>query len=66
MASASDVKKLREKLGCGMMIAARALDMRDGDMELAEEYVIRCSLAVRMSDERRFPKYYAKMKLAKK
>lgn len=44
-----------------MMIAKAALELRGGDMELAEEYVRRHNLAVVMSDRARFPKYYAKL-----
>ena len=35
MLSAADVKKLREKTGCGMMDCKKALTECDGDVELA-------------------------------
>jgi len=61
-ATADQVRQLREKLGCGMMIAKHALEIRFGDMELAEEYIRRHNLAVVMTDEARFPLYYERMR----
>ena len=53
--TAAQVKALCDELNCGMMIASMALEKREGDHVLAREFVQRYNLAVRMSDEYRFP-----------
>jgi len=53
--TAAQVKALVDELGCGMQVAAMALEKREGDHVLAREFVQRYNLAVRMSDEYRFP-----------
>lgn len=45
MFSASDVKKLRERTGCGMMDCKKALTEADGDMEKAVEFLREKGLA---------------------
>jgi hypothetical protein len=57
--TAKMVKELREKTGAGMQECKEALEVRAGDMEFAQEYVERAGLAVVMSDQTRFPKWFA-------
>ncbi len=45
MFSASDVKTLREKTGCGMMDCKKALESSDGDMTKAIDFLREKGLA---------------------
>lgn len=45
MLSAADVKKLREKTGCGMMDCKKALTHSNGDMDKAIDYLREKGLA---------------------
>jgi len=53
------IHTLREKTGCGIMGAKDALEARDFNLELAEEYLQRRGLAAVMPDDMRYPKWYA-------
>lgn len=54
----AQAKLLREKTGCSLHDSITALDVRDGIMEFAEEYLERRDLAAVMSVEGRFPRWF--------
>ena len=59
MIKASQVRELRDKCGCGLGEAKEALEAREGQMDLAEEYVKNKGVAVVMSDRARYPLWFA-------
>jgi len=64
--TADQVKKLVDETGCGMQVAALALEKREGDHVLAREFVQRYNLAAVMSDASRFPLWHRHLQAKEK
>lgn len=58
MAKLETIKKLQELTGESAILCKKALELREDNLELAEEWLRRHNLAAVMTESARFPKWY--------